>query len=88
LRLDLRSALREAIETRRAATRDTIAFETDHHVEHVSVSVEPLPSGADGRSAFLIAFEEKELSKDEVVDLGGARTADLSWRTQRKGVLV
>ncbi len=68
LRLDLRSALREAIETRRATTRDNIAFETDHHVEHVSVSVEPLPGGADGRSAFLIAFEEKDLSKDGLGD--------------------
>ena len=68
LRLDLRSALREAIETRRTATRDNIAFETDHHVEHVSLSIEPLPGGADGRTAFLIAFEEKDLSKDGLVD--------------------
>ncbi|MGO8832947.1 MAG: HWE histidine kinase domain-containing protein [Roseiarcus sp.] len=43
--------------------RNDIAFETgDHRVEHVSLTVEPLPDRSDGRPLFLIAFEEKSLS--------------------------
>ncbi|HEY8125350.1 MAG TPA: chemotaxis protein CheB [Methylocystis sp.] len=70
LRLDLRSALREAVETRRVATRDNIAFESaGDHVEHVSLTIEPLPEGMDGRPSFLVAFEEKDVSQDRSGDL-------------------
>ncbi len=70
LRLDLRSALREAVETRRVATRDDIAFESaGDHVEHVSLTIEPLPEGTDGRPSFLVAFQEKDVSRDKPGDL-------------------
>lgn len=61
LRLDLRGALREAIETRRVSTRDLISFENDdHRMEQVSLMIEPLPGGQDGHSLFLVAFEQKQ----------------------------
>ncbi len=60
LRLDLRNALRTAVETRRPVTRDAIAFETnDRHVEHVALTIEPLPDRPDGRGLYLVIFEEK-----------------------------
>jgi two-component system CheB/CheR fusion protein len=60
LRLDLRNALRTAIETRRIVTRPEVAFETeDHGIERVSLTVEPLPDGPDGRLTLLITFEQR-----------------------------
>jgi two-component system, chemotaxis family, CheB/CheR fusion protein len=63
LRLDLRSALREAIETRRTATRQNVNVETDeNHVELVSLTAEPLPDQDGGQPLFLILFHGREPS--------------------------
>ncbi len=60
LRLDLRAALRAAIESRRAVTREDVAFESaDHRIERVSLTVEPLAERHDGHTMFLVVFEEK-----------------------------
>jgi two-component system CheB/CheR fusion protein len=59
LRLDLRGLLREAIETRRTATRQDVKLELDDgRVEFVSLSAAPLPNRDGGRPLFLILFRE------------------------------
>jgi len=59
LRLDLRNILRAAIDTRRPATKDNIAFDGDDGRERISLTVEPLPDSPDGRPLFLVVFEER-----------------------------
>ncbi len=58
LRLDLRSALREAIETRRTVTRDHIVVEEeDDRVQAVNLTVEPLADRGNGEPLYLVLFE-------------------------------
>ncbi len=60
LRLDLRAALREAIETRRSAMRENVKMETeDHRQEYVALTIEPVLAQGGGRPLFLVLFEEK-----------------------------
>jgi len=91
LRLDLRNALREAIETQRVATREDIAFETDDHtVERVSLSVEPFPGGADGLPLFLVAFQpagsgQEHSSRSSEGDVAvGADSSQIELRDTRE----
>ena len=59
LRLDLRSALRQALQTGQTAARDNVQFETDNHrIERVSLIVEPLPDRDRGPAEFLIVFRD------------------------------
>ena len=44
LRLDLRAALREAVETRQPVVRERVAVEVDDRVQLIELTVEPLPS--------------------------------------------
>ncbi|WP_051948757.1 CheR family methyltransferase [Methylosinus sp. PW1] len=63
LRLDLRSVLREAIETRRSATRQNVKVEIDNgHTELVSLTAEPLQDREGGKALFLILFQPREPS--------------------------
>jgi two-component system CheB/CheR fusion protein len=60
LRLDLRSALLEAIETRRTVRRENLKVETaDGGVDLISLVVEPLPDSTSGRRLFLVLFDER-----------------------------
>jgi two-component system, chemotaxis family, CheB/CheR fusion protein len=60
LRLDLRSALREAIETRRPAQRESLAVEGEEgRVQLVSVTVEPLPQGNGAEPLLLVVFHDQ-----------------------------
>ncbi len=60
LRLDLRSALREAVETRRTVTRENILFDNDQGVaERVSLTVESVPYHSGAEPLFLVVFEER-----------------------------
>jgi two-component system CheB/CheR fusion protein len=73
LRLDLRAALRAAIETRRPVTREAIAFETaENRVERVALTVEPLPDRSDSHQLFLVAFME---TSDRAEGAGAAADA-------------
>jgi two-component system CheB/CheR fusion protein len=82
LRLDLRSALRGAIETHRTVSRDAIAFETsDQRIEKVSLSVEPMPDRPDGQRLFLVAFLEIGADPEAAPDPGA--TAGLSDDEER-----
>ncbi len=58
LRLDLRAALREAIETRRTVQRDNVEVETDEadRLQAIDLTVEPLPDRADGEPLYLVLF--------------------------------
>jgi len=60
LRLDLRGALREAIETRQTVRRQNLKVGTaDGGVDLVSLIVEPLPDSISGRRLFLAFFDER-----------------------------
>lgn len=60
LRLDLRSALREAIETRRTATRENLPVEGEEgRVQIVSLTVEPLLQGGDAEPLLLVLFHDQ-----------------------------
>lgn len=57
LRLELRSALNEAIETRRAHSRQGLTIEVEDRTQAVDLTVEPLPE-LDGEPLFLIVFTD------------------------------
>jgi len=57
LRLDLRNALREAVQTRRPASRDRISVEIDDRVQLVNLMVEPL-GDHDRDPLFLVIFQD------------------------------
>lgn len=57
LQLELRSALNEAIETRRAQTRPGLTIDVDDRVQTVDLAIEPLPDH-DGEPLFLIVFAD------------------------------
>jgi two-component system CheB/CheR fusion protein len=57
LRLELRSALNEAIETRRARTRLGLSLDIDGGTQTIDLTVEPLPE-IDGDPLFLIVFSD------------------------------
>ena len=60
LRLELRAALREAIETRRAVTRRNLKVESEHGgAELISLIVEPLSDSIGDRKLFLVLFDEQ-----------------------------
>jgi two-component system CheB/CheR fusion protein len=57
LRLDLRSALQEAMETRRTVTRGRIAVEIDDRVQLIGLTVEPLVA-SETDPLFLVLFSD------------------------------
>jgi two-component system CheB/CheR fusion protein len=57
LRLDLRSALQEAMETRRTTVREDIAVEIDDGYQHIRLTVEPL-GDHDVDPVFLVLFAD------------------------------
>src|SRR5262249_23416052 len=65
LRLDLRAALQEAVQSGRPVTRERVRVEIDQEVQLVSVTVEPLGEN-DGDPLYLVVF----------VDGGPASAAD------------
>ncbi len=71
-RKELRLDLRAAIESRRAVTRDDVAFDSaDRRVERVSVTVEPLAERHDGQGLYLVVFEEKRPAAESEAECGG-----------------
>lgn len=58
LRLDLRSALREAVETRRSALRANVTLdEDDGHVQMINLLVAPLEHHGGGEQLYVVVFE-------------------------------
>ncbi len=59
LRLDLRTVLREAIDTERMATRDGVVVESEEgRVQRVTLTVEPLTETTGEERLFLIVFDD------------------------------
>ncbi|RYG34994.1 MAG: chemotaxis protein CheR [Burkholderiales bacterium] len=59
LRLELRTAFKEAVETGRAVTRERVAVETeDTRIQLVRLTIEPVAERRDGESLFLILFAD------------------------------
>lgn len=59
LRLELRSALREAIETRRRVVRSRVEVEADERVQAIQLMVTPVPQEhADAEPLFLVVFTD------------------------------
>jgi two-component system CheB/CheR fusion protein len=70
LRLDLRAALREAVETGRAASRGGVAVEEeDGRLQMVTLTVEPLRDRDRGEPLFLVLFADEgpTLSREEAL---------------------
>ena len=57
LRLPLRSALHEAIESQRAAVRNNVQMETDEKTEFIRITVEPVRED-DNESLYLVVFND------------------------------
>ena len=74
LRLPLRSALHEAVESQRTAVRDNIELETDHKTEFVRIAVEPLRD-SENETLYLVVFN----------DLNAPVPEQRPAATQRKG---
>jgi two-component system CheB/CheR fusion protein len=67
LRLDLRGALNEALETSRSAKRENISIELEAgYFECASLTVEPLPERLHGQRLFLVVFKEGARAIDPV----------------------
>ena len=81
LRLELRTALREAVETRRPVTRENVAVEIDDRVQLVNLTVEPLgePSGT---PLFLVVFADLGRRRQP---RGGRGARPSSRRERRRG---
>lgn len=76
LRLDLRSALRQAIETRGSARREDLVIDGEEdRVQTISITVEPLPQHDGAEPLYVVLFHDEgpSLSRTEAAE----RTAQL-----------
>jgi two-component system CheB/CheR fusion protein len=70
LRLDLRTVLRETVETEQRATRNGVTVETDEgNVQIVNLSAEPLPESSTEERLFLVVFQDvgSALTREQAV---------------------
>src|SRR5262245_26950896 len=65
LRLDLRSAFQEALETRRTAVRERVAVEVDDRIQVIRLTIEPL-GNHDTDPLFLILFSDVGVPQTQV----------------------
>jgi two-component system CheB/CheR fusion protein len=68
LRLELRAALRDALETRQRTRREGLSVEIDDRIQTIALTIEPLPDGRDD-PFFLVVFEDvgRPLAPEEVL---------------------
>ncbi|MFL5335531.1 MAG: chemotaxis protein CheB [Geminicoccaceae bacterium] len=84
LRLELRAALQEAVETRRVVSRERIAVESEDRVQLIALIVEPLPD-FEADPLFLVVFtdlgpsvsQEEAAMRDRAALDGGGTMAEL-----------
>lgn len=69
LRLELRAALREAVETRQQIVRERLEIEIDDRVQAVRLTIDPLPNGGVDQ-LFLVVFTDlgPPLGRDEIAN--------------------
>jgi two-component system CheB/CheR fusion protein len=58
LRMGIRSALAEAVKTKKLVTRDGLSLKTDLGMQRVAITVEPLPLSGDDSGLYYIAFQD------------------------------
>ena len=70
LRLDLRTALHKAVNTRTPVTHEDVSFETDGTTQRINLIVRPMPEVGDEAGLFMVVFQEvlpaREPHGDEV----------------------
>lgn len=76
LRPELRSALREAVETRQRVVRPRVEFEADGTALSIALTVAPLPQPEGDEALYLVAFDDREAAAKPVAD-GAAGVAVL-----------
>ena len=64
LRVGIRTALNEALESRRTVTREDIALKTEKGVERIRLTVQPMPQLGEGSGLFLLVFADLGLQSD------------------------
>jgi two-component system, chemotaxis family, CheB/CheR fusion protein len=87
LRLDLRTALREAAETGQAAVREGVSVETeDRRVQLITLTVEPVADRPDGEALFLVLFADdgSSLSVEEAQGRLTVRADDAALHLERE----
>ena len=87
LRLDLRTILREALETGQGATREGILVEgDDDRVQSVNLTIEPLGSRGGGDPLFLVLFSDQgpTLSRDEALSRGRVTDDSVAVQTEQE----
>lgn len=75
LRVELRSALREAVETRQRVVRPRVEFEADGAVASVTLTVALLPQPDSDEALYLVAFDECDAAAKPVAEVAAAVTA-------------
>lgn len=77
LRLELRAALHEAMDTRKPVVRDNVAVEGDHHLQLVRLVVEPYDAAGEG-PLFLVVLSERGplVNKDDAMARGRRSDGD------------
>ncbi len=58
LRVGIRTALNEAVETRRTVKNDNIVIKTEKGVRHLRLTVQPMPQLGEESGLYLVVFEE------------------------------
>ncbi|MGB3625669.1 MAG: CheR family methyltransferase, partial [Henriciella sp.] len=79
LRLEARAVFREAVETGRRAVRDGIPVENDEgRIQHVSITVSPLPSDTDAEPLYIVLFADQGpvLRPDQINTYRSENTGD------------
>ena len=79
LRLDLRAALQEAMDTRRLVTRERLPLQVGRDIQLVDIAIEPLPHRAD-EPLYLVLFRDvgPPLSPEQVATNAAQRESDPS----------
>ncbi|MGO8039609.1 CheR family methyltransferase [Rhizobium leguminosarum] len=85
LRLDLRSAFRDAIDKDRQVVREGVPLEDDRgEVQTVTITIEPLPRSRGEAPLYLVVFTDTgiTLSRDEVLDRSSLNAEGSSLRLE------
>lgn len=68
LRLELRAALRKALETGSAIERERVNVEMNGGTQPITLTVEPLPLGQDGSRHFIVVFTDTGTLRPDAAD--------------------
>lgn len=84
LRLDLRSALREAVTTRQSVQRENVVVDSDDdRVQVLNITIEPLPDRRSGEAVYLVLFQPVGPTRDRSEAEKEPRDADDAAHLER-----